>query len=299
MFFVSGIYTYYRKTLLYLLAFCVINIIQIIFSVDYIPIYHRISSISKSDTTIKLFDEEFQMKSIVVAIILIELFFVILYIILIIMMWKNGYWNVISRAKIRPNDKIKKSYIMYKSFNFLLYITLHTIATLHLIVIYTDYYELGFFVMYDGMYDVNYLLILLTISLTIIKRELKFSVFLIYIALIVQSLSFLYCYFYYLFDDYYIINEFKMANRYKISIIIGLMLLVLTFINTILCHLNFGKSHILLLKFNPNLDKDYEYSDDLDDNDDDDEEEEEKDEKISEKLTRYWKFIKESFNSLV
>ncbi|PKY51232.1 hypothetical protein RhiirA4_532364 [Rhizophagus irregularis] len=124
-----------------------------------------------------------------------------------------------------------ESYIMYKSFNFLLYITLHTIATLHLIVIYTDYYELGFFVMYD--------------------------------------------------------------------VIIGLMLLVLTFINTILCHLNFGKSHILLLKFNPNLDKDYEYSDDLDDNDDDDEEEEEKDEKISEKLTRYWKFIKESFNSLV
>lgn len=43
------------------------------------------------------------------------------------------------------------------------------------------------------------------------------------------------------------------------------------------------------------MDKDYEYSDDLDD----DEEEEEKDEKISEILNRYWKFIKESFNSLV
>ncbi|EXX76165.1 hypothetical protein RirG_035720 [Rhizophagus irregularis DAOM 197198w] len=55
------------------------------------------------------------------------------------------------------------------------------------------------------------------------------------------------------------------------------------------------------MKFNPNLDKEFEYSNDLDDDDDDDgeeeeeEEEEEKDEKISEKLKRYWKFIKKTF----
>jgi hypothetical protein len=54
------------------------------------------------------------------------------------------------------------------------------------------------------------------------------------------------------------------------------------------------------VKFNPNLDKEYEYSNDLDDDDDDDEEEEEeKNEKISEKLNRYWKFIKKSFILLV
>jgi hypothetical protein len=44
------------------------------------------------------------------------------------------------------------------------------------------------------------------------------------------------------------------------------------------------------------LEKEFEYSNDLnDDDDDDDDKEEEKDEKISEKLKRYWKFIKKSF----
>lgn len=54
------------------------------------------------------------------------------------------------------------------------------------------------------------------------------------------------------------------------------------------------------MKFNPNLNNlEYEYSNDLDDDDDDDEEEEEKDEKISEKLNRYWKFIKKTSILLV
>ncbi|PKY51230.1 hypothetical protein RhiirA4_424362 [Rhizophagus irregularis] len=106
-----------------------------------------------------------------------------------------------------------------------------------------------------------------------IRKELKFGTFLIYGSVIVQGICF---YFW---------------PKYKR--ILGLILLGLTFINTILCHINFGKHHIFLLKFNPNLDKEYEYLNDLDDDDDDDEEEEEeKDEKISEKLNRYWKFIK-------
>ncbi|GBB94223.1 hypothetical protein RclHR1_23120003 [Rhizophagus clarus] len=74
----------------------------------------------------------------------------------------------------------------------------------------------------------------------------------------------------------------------RISGIVGLILLGLTFINTILCHRNF-------VKFNPIMDKEFEYSNDLDDDDDDDDEEDEKDEKFSEKLNRYWKLIKKSF----
>ncbi|CAB5372840.1 unnamed protein product [Rhizophagus irregularis] len=201
------------------------------------------------------------------------------------MMWKNGYWSVNSCTKIRPNDKIKQSYIMYKSFNFLLYITLHTIATFHLSATYTNYHDLVslnvFTIIFTGMGFFS--LFTLTFSFKIIKRELKFRVFLIYITLIVQGLCSFFFYYYF------------WNGKDLIGVIIILILLVFTFINTILCHRNFGKSHILLIKFNPNLDKDYEYSDDLDD----DEEEEEKDEKISEILNRYWKFIKESFNSLV
>ncbi|PKC05567.1 hypothetical protein RhiirA5_378534 [Rhizophagus irregularis] len=94
----------------------------------------------------------------------------------------------------------------------------------------------------------------LTFSFKIIKRELKFRVFLIYITLIVQGLCSFFFYYYF-----------------------------------------WNGKDMIGVKFNPNLDKDYEYSDDLDD----DKEEEEKDEKISEILNRYWKFIKESFNSLV
>ncbi|GES90709.1 hypothetical protein GLOIN_2v1569746 [Rhizophagus clarus] len=101
-------------------------------------------------------------------------------------------------------------------------------------------------------------------SLTIIRKELKFSVFLIYGALIAQE-------------------------------IIGIVLLGLTFINTILCHRNFGKNLALHLNFNPILDKEYEYSNDLDDDDDDDEEKDEKDEMIFEILYRFCIFFKQSF----
>ncbi|PKY44415.1 hypothetical protein RhiirA4_513649 [Rhizophagus irregularis] len=178
------------------------------------------------------------------------IFFVLLYIILIIMMWKNKYWYAISRTNISilnmPSVIKRNLYVDYLINN-------HVTPT--------------------------------TNSFNTIKKELKCSVFLIYIALILQFIFF-----------------FFMANHLLITGIFLLTLSGLTLINTILCHRNFGKNFIFYvesMKFNPNLDKEFEYSNDLDDDDDDgeeeEEEEEEKDEKISEKLKRYWKFIKKTF----
>ncbi|POG75013.1 hypothetical protein GLOIN_2v1569750 [Rhizophagus irregularis DAOM 181602=DAOM 197198] len=52
------------------------------------------------------------------------------------MMWKNKYWNAISRTNISILDMpsvIKKSYITYKFYNFLLYIILYLIVVFNLI----------------------------------------------------------------------------------------------------------------------------------------------------------------------
>ncbi|PKK80448.1 hypothetical protein RhiirC2_704243 [Rhizophagus irregularis] len=190
---------FFRKTLLYLLAFCVVNIIQSIILIDVFIV---------SDVTLVTIltkpEKDYNM-TLIISNIIVNVFFVFLYIILIIMMWKNKYWNVISRTKILiPNDMIKRYFF--------------AIWTL----------------------------------------------------------------------------------EFPITRILGLTLFGLTFINTILCHRNFGKNftfYVESMKFNPNLDKEFEYSNDLDDDDDDDdeEEEEEKDEKILERLKRYWKFIKKTF----
>ncbi|EXX76163.1 hypothetical protein RirG_035700 [Rhizophagus irregularis DAOM 197198w] len=186
------------------------------------------------------------------------------------MTWKNEYWDFISRTKILiPNDKIKSS--NSSSTDLDLSIIIKAIKILSLFT--------------------------LALSLKIIRKELKFGIFLIYGSLIVQGL----CFYFWLDVQKYsevdnMINMLSINNRMPaltLSRILGIILLGLTFVNTILCHLNFGKHHIFLLKFfNPNLDKEFEYLNDMDDDDDDDEEEEEKDEKISEKLNRYWKFIK-------
>ncbi|RGB42869.1 hypothetical protein C1646_661858 [Rhizophagus diaphanus] len=152
---------------------------------------------------------------------------------------------------------IIRAIILIESFFVILYIILIIMMWKNGLTIISVFVYLDVFtIIFTGMGFFS--LFTLTFSFKIIKRESKFSVFLIYIALIVQGL---YSFFYY----YYFWN---------------------------------GKD-MISVKFNPNLDKDYEYSDDLDNNDEYDEEEEEKDEKISEKLNRYWKFIKESFNSLV
>ncbi|CAB4406213.1 unnamed protein product [Rhizophagus irregularis] len=301
--FISGIYTFFKKTLLYLSAFCVVNMIQCIILIDFARFYRytifhedqvdlsfleyvtkqdvfnvKFSNDSKLHGLFNKFDE-FDEKEyrtifiipIIIAIVLI-IVFVILYIVLIFITWKNEYWDFISRTKILiPNDKIKKFYIIYKFYNFLLYILLNLIVVFNLSDTYNFFFRLR---IYTSPYlEFNIIikaikilsLFTLTLSLKIIRKELKFD----------QMLS---------------INNMPAL---PLSRILGLILLGLTFINTILCHINFGKHHIFLLKFNPNLDKEYEYLNDLDDDDDDDEEEEEeKDEKISEKLNRYWKFIK-------
>ncbi|GES90712.1 hypothetical protein GLOIN_2v1569580 [Rhizophagus clarus] len=90
-----------------------------------------------------------------------------------------------------------------------------------------------------------------------IGKELKFGVFLIYGALIAQGHLFYW-------------NPFELTKSYIL---------------------------IKVIDVYPNLDKEFEYSNDLDNDDDydEDDEEEEKDEKISEKLNRYWKFFKISF----
>ncbi|PKY47670.1 hypothetical protein RhiirA4_444976 [Rhizophagus irregularis] len=337
--FISGIYTFFKKTLLYLSAFCVVNMIQCIILIDFASLYRYTIILRKSEinnalvdnnyydilllsitklNVIKKFYEdnglknEFDEKKYrttfiipnIIAIVLI-IVFVILYIILIFMTWKNEYWDFISRTKIFiPNDKIKKSYIIYKFYNFLLYIILHFIIVFHLISISSIYYD-PYLVSVFGDNYIHYLspirlsiivinflsLYTLLLSLKIIRKELKFSIFLIYGALIVQCLHFYF---------WLKLRISSFAPAFPISIILGLIFIGLTFINTILCHRNFGKNHILLLKFNPNLNNlEYEYSNDLDDDDDDDEEEEEKDEKISEKLNRYWKFIKKTSILLV
>ncbi|CAB4406208.1 unnamed protein product [Rhizophagus irregularis] len=286
VFFVSGIYTFFRKTLLYLLAFCVVNIIQSIILIDIVQSYSRymymsklndvnvfklliqlVTEVTKPDVVKKLsygIDEKEYRTTLIIPNII-----------------ASGYWNVISRTKILiPNDiMIKKSYITYKFYNFLLYIILYLIYVWTLIGIGDNLYGIvGIVIIFLSLFT-------LTLSLIIIKKELKCSVFLIYIALILQGFLSLIC-----------------AAQFPITRNLGLTLLGLTFMNTILCHRNFGKNFIFYvesMKFNPNLDEEFEYSNDLDDDDDDDdkeeEEEEEKDEKIFEKLKRYWKFTKKTF----
>ncbi|CAB4406206.1 unnamed protein product [Rhizophagus irregularis] len=306
VFFVSGIYTFFKKTLLYLLAFCVVNIIQCIILIDIVQYFTfgdvtNVTLIARPDVVKKFLhgigEKEYKMTLIIPNIIAggLIIFFVLLYIILIIMMWKNKYWYAISRTNIsilNMPSVIKKSYITYKFYNFLLYIILYLIVVWNLIGMDDSLSLLkGTYGVVDLLVGIsitvtNFLsLFTLTLSLIIIKKELKCSVFLIYIALILQFIFF-----------------FFMANHLLITGIFLLTLSGLTLINTILCHRNFGKNFIFYvesMKFNPNLDKEFEYSNDLDDDDDDgeeeEEEEEEKDEKISEKLKRYWKFIKKTF----
>ncbi|CAB4406235.1 unnamed protein product [Rhizophagus irregularis] len=78
-----------------------------------------------------------------------------------------------------------------------------------------------------------------------------------------------------------------------ITCFVTLSLLGLLIVNTILCHINFGKNLKFYLTFEPDLGKEYEYSNDisLEINND----EEEKDEKVFETLNRYWKTIKTIF----
>ncbi|CAB4406210.1 unnamed protein product [Rhizophagus irregularis] len=290
--FISGIYTFLKKTLFYLSAFCVVNMIQCIILIDFVCLYrykilHKgnyfLKYVTKPNVFKKFYEDgvfdvlENEKKYIstfiipnIIAIFLI-IVFVNLYNVLIFMTWKNEYWDFISRTKILiPNNKIKSS----NSSSTDLDLSIVIIKAIKILSLFT-----------------------LALSLKIIRKELKFGIFLIYGSLIVQGL----CFYFWLDVQKYsevdnMINMLSINNRMPaltLSRILGLILLGLTFINTILCHLNFGKHHIFLLKFfNPNLDKEFEYLNDMDDDDDDDEEEEEKDEKISEKLNRYWKFIK-------
>ncbi|CAB5196122.1 unnamed protein product [Rhizophagus irregularis] len=342
--FISGIYTFFKKTLFYLSAFCVGNyflkygnyydvlllsstILIYISSLSLSSIYvnslitllkKKISrKVTKPNVFKKFYEDgvfdvlENEKKYIstfiipnIIAIFLI-IVFINLYNVLIFMTWKNEYWDFISRTKILiPNDKIKKSYIIYKFYNFLLYILLNLIVIFNLFDIY-DIFSITSSNSSSTDLDLSIIikaikilsLFTLALSLKIIRKELKFGIFLIYGSLIVQGL----CFYFWLDVQKYsevdnMINMLSINNRMPaltLSRILGIILLGLTFVNTILCHLNFGKHHIFLLKFfNPNLDKEFEYLNDMDDDDDDDEEEEEKDEKISEKLNRYWKFIK-------
>ncbi|PKK79269.1 hypothetical protein RhiirC2_842741 [Rhizophagus irregularis] len=122
--FMSGIYTFLKKTLLYLLAFCVVNMVQICLLIDFVRleiyfcsslIIYELQTIIKLDIVEQFGrskdEKECRMKYIIPIIIAIALiiFFVILYFILFIIMWKNKYWNVTSRTKIpMPYDlKIK------------------------------------------------------------------------------------------------------------------------------------------------------------------------------------------------
>ncbi|GET51156.1 hypothetical protein GLOIN_2v1569739 [Rhizophagus irregularis DAOM 181602=DAOM 197198] len=324
--FISGIYTFFKKTLFYLSAFCVVNMIQCIILIDFVCLYrykilHKgnyfLKYVTKPNVFKKFYEDgvfdvlENEKKYIstfiipnIIAIFLI-IVFINLYNVLIFMTWKNEYWDFISRTKILiPNDKIKKSYIIYKFYNFLLYILLNLIVIFNLFDIY-DIFSITSSNSSSTDLDLSIIikaikilsLFTLALSLKIIRKELKFGIFLIYGSLIVQGL----CFYFWLDVQKYsevdnMINMLSINNRMPaltLSRILGIILLGLTFVNTILCHLNFGKHHIFLLKFfNPNLDKEFEYLNDMDDDDDDDEEEEEKDEKISEKLNRYWKFIK-------
>ncbi|RIA80950.1 hypothetical protein C1645_810250 [Glomus cerebriforme] len=168
-------------------------------------------------------------------------------------MWKKETWNVISHTQISlPNDLIKKSYIIYKFHNFLLYIILHFIGIFDLMAFLK-------FLLVLNIYPFNLSSILTNLSLfssydlpmyilmfspRIIKKELKFHIFLIYGVLFWQFIT-----------------------------------------------LSLPLSYKIYLEFNPTLNKEYEYSDDLNDDDDD----EEKEEKFSGKLRRCWRIIKKFF----
>ncbi|PKY12580.1 hypothetical protein RhiirB3_518110 [Rhizophagus irregularis] len=292
----SGIYTFLKKTLLYLLAFCVINMLQISFLIDLVrlEIYFCSHGIVEIRYLLLLINKE-QLKDgkdcrktfiipIIIAIALI-LFFVILYIILLIIMWKIKYWNVTSRTKITMPHDLKKPYIIFKIYNSLLYIILHIIFLFDVIMFISGGISLVKHITIEKLFVYFCPLFILIFSSKIIKEELKFYIFLIYVAIIVQIV------FLFLF---YIYDNFKL---YSVTTFAMLILLSLLFIITILCHRNFGKNLQFYIKFDPKLDKEYEYSNDLNDYDDydDDNEEEEKDEKIFEKLKRHWKSFYDSF----
>ncbi|GES90713.1 hypothetical protein GLOIN_2v1569739 [Rhizophagus clarus] len=285
--FISGIYTYFKKTLLHLSAFCIVNMMQSIILIDVVrytmaniahthvdwflfsPIIkpNVIGKLQGLQSNYEITNEKLYRMTLIfpnIIAIAIIIFFVILYIVLIIIMWRNNYWNVISHTEILiSNDILKKSYVTYEFYNFLLYLLLQSIFVFSLA--FSAFYNPTFANFIDICFMViNFLpLFTLTFSLKISVSFFTFYWFILYI--------------------------------FQISGIVGLILLGLTFINTILCHRNFGSNLIFRLKFNPIMDKEFEYSNDLDDDDDDDDEEDEKDEKFSEKLNRYWKLIKKSF----
>ncbi|EXX75781.1 hypothetical protein RirG_038870 [Rhizophagus irregularis DAOM 197198w] len=234
----SGIYTFLKKTLLYLLAFCVINMLQISFLIDLVrlEIYFCSHGIVEIRYLLLLINKE-QLKDgkdcrktfiipIIIAIALI-LFFVILYIILLIIMWKIKYWNVTSRTKITMPHDLKKPYIIFKIYNSLLYIILHIIFLFDVIMFISGGISLVKHITIEKLFVYFCPLFILIFSSKIIKEELNYNI----------------------------------------------------------CN------------FDPKLDKEYEYSNDLNDYDDydDDNEEEEKDEKIFEKLKRHWKSFYDSF----
>ncbi|CAB4386461.1 unnamed protein product [Rhizophagus irregularis] len=199
-------------------------------------------------------------------------------------MWKNKYWNVTSRTKIPMPYDLKKPYIAFKIYNSLLYIILHTIflsdvvGLSNIISLVNHYYiALSFAFLCPSF--------ILIFSSKIIKEESTFYIFLIYVTIIGQ-----------IFLLFFYDTNFTL-DLHSVTIYVMYILMSLLFINTILCHLNFGKNLKFYIKFDPKLDKEYEYSNDLNDYDDydDDNEEEKKDEKIFEKLKRRWKIFYDSF----
>ncbi|RIA80956.1 hypothetical protein C1645_837807 [Glomus cerebriforme] len=121
---------------------------------------------------------------------------------------------------------------------------------------------------------------ILTFSSTIIRKELRFYMFFIYCAIFGQVLFVLY------YLDLDLMGFITWTS------------LILLFVNTILCHINFGKKLKFYLTFDPDLGREYEYSNDFNLENDDDKEEE-KDEKVFETLNRYWKTIKKNFYNAV
>ncbi|POG65413.1 hypothetical protein GLOIN_2v423846 [Rhizophagus irregularis DAOM 181602=DAOM 197198] len=57
--FISGIYTFFKKTLLYLSAFCVVNVIQCIILIDFASLYRYTIILRKSEINNALVDNNY------------------------------------------------------------------------------------------------------------------------------------------------------------------------------------------------------------------------------------------------
>ncbi|CAG8596123.1 15053_t:CDS:2 [Funneliformis mosseae] len=247
--FVSGIYTIVEKKLIYLLAFCVIHIIPIMVLINIAV--DDILNIEDEYVDINGFEDNKEDKEELKKFVKPNIFASA---ILRKMYYEFRYWDV---TKISIPSELRGSYISYKYYNFILHILLHFIVTFQGLLTTYNIYEYTINNSNVEMAITMSIRLLpffyMTFSSKIIRLESKWRVFLIYISLIWQIII--------------TIRDLQNDSKYLFGIHgVTLVLTCLLFLNTIVCHLNFGKIDKsgkelkYYLEFDPELKDEYEYS---------------------------------------